>query len=115
MGDSGNVRAPRRRGTTSVRDEVSEHRDSENAVVLRYGDGEYSYPVVDSTVGDNGLDIGKLRADTGLVTLDSGYGNTAAYKSAITFLDGEQGILRYRGYPIEQVAERGSFLETAYL
>lgn len=88
---------------------------SDNSVVLRYGDGEYSYPVVDSTVGDKGFDIGKLRADTGLVTLDSGYGNTAAYKSAITFLDGEQGILRYRGYPIEQIAERGSFLETAYL
>ncbi len=88
---------------------------SDNSVVLRYGDSEHSYPVVDSTVGDMGFDIGKLRADTGLVTLDSGYGNTAAYKSAITFLDGEQGILRYRGYPIEQIAERGSFLETAYL
>src|SRR5690242_8894350 len=96
------VRAPRRRGTTSVRDDVSE-----NSVVLRYGDDEYSYPVVKSTVGDNGFDIGKLRAQTGLVTLDSGYGNTAAYKSAVTYLDGERGILRYRGYPIEQIAERG--------
>ncbi len=57
---------------------------SDNSVVLRYGDGEYTYPVVDSTVGDKGFDIGKLRAQTGLVTLDSGYGNTAAYKSAIT-------------------------------
>ncbi|NEE52015.1 citrate (Si)-synthase, partial [Streptomyces sp. SID8455] len=64
--------------------------------------------------GDKGFDIGKLRANTGLVTLDSGYGNTAAYKSAITYLDGEQGILRYRGYPIEQLAERSSFLEVAY-
>ncbi|MGX9227105.1 citrate synthase [Streptomyces albus] len=98
-----------------MRDDVSEHRDSENSVVIRYGDGEYSYPVVDSTVGDRGVDIGKLRAQTGLVTLDSGYGNTAAYKSAITYLDGERGILRYRGYPIEQLAERGTFLETAYL
>ena len=88
---------------------------SDNSVVLRYGDDEYSYPVVDSTVGDRGFDIGKLRAETGLVTLDSGYGNTAAYKSAITYLDGERGILRYRGYPIEQLAERGTFLETAYL
>jgi citrate synthase len=88
---------------------------SDNSVVLRYGDSEYSYPVIEGSVGDNGFDIGKLRANTGLVTLDSGYGNTAAYKSAITYLDGEQGILRYRGYPIEQVAERGSFLETAYL
>ncbi|HWM39864.1 MAG TPA: citrate synthase [Streptomyces sp.] len=88
---------------------------SDNSVVLRYGDDEHSFPVVDSTVGDRGFDIGKLRAETGLVTLDSGYGNTAAYKSAITYLDGEQGILRYRGYPIEQLAERGTFLETAYL
>ncbi|MFE3824006.1 citrate synthase [Streptomyces sp. NPDC059092] len=92
---------------------MSEKRD--NAVVLRYGDGEYTYPVIDSTVGDTGFDIGKLRSQTGLVTLDSGYGNTAAYKSAITYLDGEQGILRYRGYPIEQLAERSSFVEVAYL
>lgn len=88
---------------------------SDNSVVLRYGDGEYTYPVIDSTVGDKGFDIGKLRAQTGLVTLDSGYGNTAAYKSAITYLDGEAGILRYRGYPIEQLAERSSFVEVAYL
>lgn len=99
-----------------MRDDVSEHRDSDkDAVVLRHGGDEHSYPVVDSTVGDRGFDIGKLRAQTGLVTLDSGYGNTAGVTSAITFLDGEKGILRYRGYPIEQVAERGSFLETAYL
>ncbi|MEW1719373.1 citrate synthase [Streptomyces sp. NPDC093109] len=91
---------------------MSEKRD--NAVVLRYGDGEYTYPVIDSTVGDTGFDIGKLRSQTGLVTLDSGYGNTAAYKSAITYLDGEQGILRYRGYPIEQLAESSSFVEVAY-
>lgn len=93
-----------------MRDDVSD-----NSVVLRFGDGEYTYPVIDSTVGDKGFDIGKLRAQTGLVTLDSGYGNTAAYKSAITYLDGEQGILRYRGYPIEQLAERSTFLEVAYL
>ncbi|WP_328317549.1 citrate synthase [Streptomyces sp. NBC_00388] len=89
--------------------------NANKAVVLRYGDDEHTYPVIDSTVGDQGFDIGKLRAQTGLVTLDSGYGNTAAYKSAITYLDGEEGILRYRGYPIEQLAEQSSFLETAYL
>lgn len=101
-----------------MRDDVSENRygdNADNAVVVRYGDGEYRYPLVDSTVGDRGFDIGKLRAQTGLVTLDSGYGNTAACKSAITYLDGEKGILRYRGYPIEQLAEHGTFLETAYL
>lgn len=64
---------------------------SDNSVVLRYDGSEYTYPVIDSTVGDKGFDIGKLRAQTGLVTLDSGYGNTAAYKSAITYLDGEAG------------------------
>ncbi|MGH3323827.1 MAG: citrate/2-methylcitrate synthase, partial [Streptomyces sp.] len=93
-----------------MRDDVSD-----NSVVLRYGEDEHSYPVIESTIGDRGFDIAKLRAETGLVTLDSGYGNTAAYKSAVTYLDGERGILRYRGYPIEQLAERGTFLETAYL
>ncbi|KNE82498.1 MULTISPECIES: citrate synthase [Streptomyces] len=88
---------------------------SDNSVVLRYGDGEYQFPIADSTVGNKGFDIAKLRNQTGLVTLDSGYGNTAAYQSAITYLDGEQGILRYRGYPIEQLAEHSTFLETAYL
>ncbi|MER5442878.1 citrate synthase [Streptomyces sp. NPDC002790] len=96
-----------------MRDDVSEQ--NEKAVVLQYGDDEYTYPVIDSTVGDQGFDIGKLRAQTGLVTLDSGYGNTAAYKSAITYLDGEEGILRYRGYPIEQLAENSTFTEVAYL
>ena len=88
---------------------------SHNCVALRYGGTEYDFPLVESTAGDAGFDIGKLRTQTGLVTLDSGYGNTAAYRSAITFLDGEQGVLRYRGYPIEHLAQYGSFLETAYL
>ncbi|CAL9519127.1 Citrate synthase 1 [Streptomyces sp. enrichment culture] len=98
-----------------MRDDVSEHRDGEQSVELNYDGATYSYPIVNSTIGDTGFDVSKLRAQTGLVTLDSGFGNTAAYKSAITYLDGEQGILRYRGYPIEQIAERGSFLETTYL
>ena len=72
-------------------------------------------PVVRSAEGDDAIDIGQLRAETGLVTLDHGYKNTAASSSAIAFLDGEAGILRYRGYPIEQIAARSSFLETAYL
>ncbi|MFC5909526.1 citrate synthase [Streptacidiphilus monticola] len=88
---------------------------SENSVVLRYKGEEYNYPVVDATVGNAGFDISKLLGQTGLTTLDNGFGNTAATKSAITYIDGDQGILRYRGYPIEQIAERGSFLETAYL
>jgi len=72
-------------------------------------------PVVRGTEGDDGVDISALRAQTGLVTLDNGYRNTGSCASAITYLDGDAGILRYRGYPIEQLAERSTFLEVAYL
>jgi citrate synthase len=65
--------------------------------------------------GDDAIDIGSLRGTTGLITLDPGYGNTGACRSAITFLDGEEGVLRYRGYPIEELAEQSTFLEVAYL
>ncbi|RSK25277.1 citrate synthase [Hymenobacter metallilatus] len=75
----------------------------------------YSLPVIEGTEQEKAFDIGKLRDQTGYVTLDSGYKNTGATKSAITFLDGEEGILRYRGYPIEQLAEKSSFIEVAYL
>jgi citrate synthase len=86
-----------------------------DAASLRIGDEEIELPVVRGTEGDDALDIGKLRSGTGYITLDPGYGNTGAATSAITFLDGEQGILRYRGYPIEQLAEQSTFLEVAYL
>ena len=72
-------------------------------------------PVVHGTAGDNGVNIGELRAQTGVVTLDNGYRNTGSCTSAITYLDGDAGILRYRGYPIEQLAEKSTFLEVAYL
>ncbi|MEY9837371.1 citrate synthase [Streptacidiphilus sp. EB103A] len=88
---------------------------SDNSVVLSYHGDEYEYPVVDATVGNAGFDISKLLSQTGLTTLDNGFGNTAACKSAITYIDGDKGILRYRGYPIEQLAEQGTFLETAHL
>ncbi|SMC00026.1 citrate synthase [Hymenobacter roseosalivarius DSM 11622] len=74
-----------------------------------------SLPVIEGTENEKAFDIGKLRDQTGYVTLDSGYKNTGATKSAITFLDGEEGILRYRGYPIDQLAEKSNFLEVAYL
>jgi citrate synthase len=93
-----------------VREDVSD-----NSVVLSYHGDEYEYPVVDATVGNAGFDISKLLSQTGLTTLDNGFGNTAACKSAITYIDGDKGILRYRGYPIEQLAEQGTFLETAHL
>jgi citrate synthase len=76
---------------------------------------EYSFPVTTGTEQEKAIDISKLRGTTGYVTLDTGYKNTGATKSAITFLDGEQGILRYRGYPIEQLAEKSNFLEVSYL
>ncbi|HSZ24392.1 MAG TPA: citrate synthase [Cytophagaceae bacterium] len=75
----------------------------------------YKFPVVVGSEGEKAIDISKLRDVTGYVTLDTGYKNTGATKSAITFLDGEKGILSYRGYPIEQLAEKASFLEVSYL
>ena len=72
-------------------------------------------PVVIGTENEHAIDIGKLRAQTGYVTLDPAYMNTASTKSAITFLDGEQGILRYRGIPIDELAEKSTFVEVAYL
>jgi len=75
----------------------------------------YTLPVIEGTEGELALDISELRSETGLITLDIGYKNTGATTSAITFLDGEQGILRYRGYEIEDLAEKASFLEVAYL
>jgi citrate synthase len=75
----------------------------------------YEFPVIEGTENEKAIDISKLRDTTGYITLDTGYKNTGATKSAITFLDGEEGILKYRGYPIEQLAEKASFLEVAYL
>ncbi len=72
-------------------------------------------PVVVGSEGERALDISKLRAESGLITIDSGYGNTGSCSSAITFIDGEKGILRYRGIPIEELAEKSTFVETSYL
>jgi citrate synthase len=75
----------------------------------------YEFPIIEGSEGEKAIDIAKLREETGYITLDLGYKNTGATKSAITFLDGEEGILHYRGYPIEQLAEQASFLEVSYL
>ncbi len=72
-------------------------------------------PLLTGTENESAINVEKLRAQTGLITLDPGYGNTGACKSAITFIDGEKGILRYRGYPIEELAEKSTFLEVAWL
>ena len=82
---------------------------------LKVAGTELEFPVLEGTEGEKAIDFTKLRAQTGIVSFDPGYGNTASCKSAITFIDGEKGILKYRGIPIEEVAEKATFLETAYL
>ena len=76
---------------------------------------EYEFPVVEGSEQEKAIDISKLRAQTGYITLDYGFKNTGSTKSAITYLDGENGILRYRGYSIEELAEKASFVEVAFL
>ena len=75
----------------------------------------YELPVVVGTENEKAIDISKLRDLTGYITLDTGYKNTGATKSSITYLDGEEGILHYRGYSIEQLAEKATFIEVSYL
>src|SRR5690242_585069 len=82
---------------------------------LRYEDHSLALAHHPATEGSGGLDIGALLDHTGQVTLDVGFANTASCTSAITYIDGDAGILRYRGYPIEQLAERSTFLEVAHL
>jgi citrate synthase len=82
---------------------------------LKIGEETYELPIIKGSEGELALDISKLRAQSGIVTLDIGYKNTGATTSGITFLNGEEGILRYRGYSIEDLAEKASFIEVAYL
>ena len=82
---------------------------------LSYDGKSFELPVVVGTEDETAVDISNLRTQSGLITLDNGYANTGACSSRITFIDGEKGILRYRGYPVEELAERSSFVETAYL
>lgn len=83
--------------------------------VLNFPGGTLDLPLIESTEGENGLGINDLLKTTGNVTLDPGFVNTAACTSAVTFINGDEGILRYRGYPIEQLAEKSTFSETSYL
>ena len=87
----------------------------EKTAQLNLGEIDYEMEAIVGSEDEVGLDVRKLRANTGLITYDPGYGNTGSCSSAITFIDGEKGILRYRGYPIEQVAEAASFAEVCYL
>src|SRR5271156_3545162 len=82
---------------------------------ITVGDKKLEMPIIEGSEGELGIDIAKLRAETGAITYDPGFGNTGACESAITFIDGDAGILRYRGIPIEQLAEKSSFIEVAWL
>lgn len=88
---------------------------SEKRVSVKVGDVETQLQVIQATQGPDAFDVSKLMASTGMTAFDQGFVNTSATKSAITFIDGDQGILRYRGYPIEELAEKKSFLEVAHL
>ena len=82
---------------------------------LNFDGNTYDLPVVEGSEGEKGIDISNLRSQSGLITLDTGFKNTGATKSAITFLNGEEGILRYRGYSIEELSSKSTFLEVSYL
>ncbi len=86
-----------------------------DSVKLTYNDETFEFPLIEGTEDEKGIDIKTLRAKTGLITYDPGYKNTGSCESSITFLDGEKGILRYRGYAIEDLCENSSFIEVAYL
>ena len=82
---------------------------------LKFGDQTFELPVVEGSEGELAIDISQLRARTGLITLDPGFANTGACESAITFVGGEKGVLRYRGIPIERLAGSSNFVETSWL
>jgi citrate synthase len=88
---------------------------TDQQVTLQHAGGTLDLPIVPAAEGNDGIDVSKLLSATGYVTLDPGFVNTAATTSSITYIDGDEGILRYRGYPIEQLAEHSSFLEVSYL
>ena len=89
--------------------------ENDQKVTLNYPGGSAEFPIIKATAGDSVIDFSKLNATTGLNSYDIGFVNTASTKSEITYIDGDAGILRYRGYPIEQLAGQKSFVETAYL
>jgi len=89
--------------------------ENDNKPTLSYPGGEHTMSIAKATEGNDGIELGKLLADTGYTTLDPGFVNTASTSSAITYIDGDKGILRYRGYPIEELAQRSTFIEVSYL
>jgi citrate synthase len=94
---------------------VAERKPPMANAKLTIGDKEVDLPIVVGSEDEMGIDVGKLRGQTGMITLDPGYVNTGSTESAITYLDGENGVLRYRGYPIEVLAANCDFVEVSYL
>src|SRR5262249_43439140 len=93
----------------------SQTRQPERATLRVAGRDDLDLPVHGATDGASGVEISRLLDASGVVTYDPGYANTASCTSAITYIDGDAGILRYRGYPIDQLAQRSTFVEVAYL
>mgnify|MGYP002652419682 CR=1 FL=1 len=89
--------------------------ENDSKVTLSYPGGEFAMSIAQATEGADGIELGKLLASTGYTTLDQGFVNTASTRSSITYIDGDAGILRYRGIPIEQLAEKSTFIEVSYL
>ncbi len=87
----------------------------QDTVMLRYDGKTYELPLIKGSEGEVGIDVTSLRKDSGMITLDPGYANTASCDSAITYIDGDAGVLRYRGYDIEDLAEKSTFIETSLL
>ncbi len=88
---------------------------TDTIATIKVGEKSYEMPVKDGTIGPSVIDISKLYAQTGMFTYDPGFTSTASTESKITYIDGDAGILLYRGYPIDELAEHGDFLETCYL
>src|SRR5476649_2302524 len=86
-----------------------------NSATVKFGDKSVDLPVKEGTIGPAVIDIAKLYGQTGMFTFDPGFTSTASTESKITYIDGDEGVLLYRGYPIDQLAEHGDFLETCYL
>ena len=91
------------------------NNNAPGSATLEYDGKKIVLPVVTGTEGEHAIDISSLRKSTGLVTLDPGFVNTASCYSNITYIDGENGVLRYRGYPIEELVDHGIFIDIAYL
>src|SRR5210317_2255748 len=87
----------------------------EKTGTIRLGNENFEFPIIEGTEGELALDTRTLRGKSGCITFDEGYGNTGSCLSDITFIDGEKGILRHRGYPIEDLAANSTFVETAFL